>query len=194
MSSKTNNPKKRQALNNALFSRWERGASAECHYCGATLRRETATREHIVPLSRGGADAPGNIVLACVDCNTRRGSSDYAAFKALMLPVKQARRAGLPIPQVDFGTPSTDEKRARREARRQREGHYSKALLTDCLIADRMLAAGHSPATIASHLRVPGAAVKIMAQVARAEPGERIAVAERSRLLELVGTQRGRRA
>lgn len=55
-------------------------AKPRCHYCrqllgdlGGGLRR-SPTKDHIVPLSRGGIDRSWNIVRACADCNTRKGS------------------------------------------------------------------------------------------------------------------------
>lgn len=38
----------------------------KCVYCGATRR---LTADHVHPKSRGGADEPGNLVPACIDCN-----------------------------------------------------------------------------------------------------------------------------
>lgn len=43
---------------------------ASCAYCGNRLDKETATRDHFLPLSRGGSNKSGNIVPACVLCNT----------------------------------------------------------------------------------------------------------------------------
>ena len=57
-----------------------------CSYCG----RETSmnldsglartTVDHIRTISEGGTDAPTNLVLACFDCNTRRGSKRIVRF------------------------------------------------------------------------------------------------------------------
>lgn len=60
--------------------------NARCHYCSRgtvlTSRRKRgkgkqesnyATREHIVPQRFGGSDNSENIVLACHDCNNKRG-------------------------------------------------------------------------------------------------------------------------
>lgn len=33
-----------------------------------------AERDHVLPTSRGGSDAPENIVLACSGCNSRKGA------------------------------------------------------------------------------------------------------------------------
>jgi 5-methylcytosine-specific restriction endonuclease McrA len=43
-----------------------------CAYCGAVTRH--LTRDHIVPMSRGGDDSWTNCCAACTSCNTRKGS------------------------------------------------------------------------------------------------------------------------
>lgn len=75
------------------FSRVQKAKVIRCHYCGCALHRESVTREHIVPQSSGGSDDASNIVMACKRCNGSRGTSDYASFKAKMLPVKRGRKA-----------------------------------------------------------------------------------------------------
>jgi HNH endonuclease len=45
-----------------------------CAYCGSRFDDENLTREHIVPLSRGGRDHWMNVVTACKGCNHRKGS------------------------------------------------------------------------------------------------------------------------
>ncbi len=42
----------------------------ECVYCGGPAQ----THDHVVPLSRGGADAERNIVLACFWCNRSKSN------------------------------------------------------------------------------------------------------------------------
>ena len=65
---------RRQVTNVFLFSRDRR----TCQYCGrpeTELRaREFLTRDHVTPLSRGGANTWNNCVTACSTCNTRKGS------------------------------------------------------------------------------------------------------------------------
>ena len=66
----------------------ERGG--RCYYCGrmtTTIDMHSdlaATRDHLVPKSRGGALLPRNLVLACRRCNELRGHSNAEAFKRLM--------------------------------------------------------------------------------------------------------------
>jgi len=52
-----------------------------CCWCGkpmaaAAPRDDRPTFDHVVPLSRGGADEPANLVIACHACNNRRGDAD----------------------------------------------------------------------------------------------------------------------
>lgn len=44
-----------------------------CHYCKRDLIGFTATRDHYVPLYRGGTDYITNIVPCCRKCNSRKG-------------------------------------------------------------------------------------------------------------------------
>ncbi len=65
---------RRQVTNTFLFAR----DRYRCQYCGrlgAELRtRESLTRDHLVPLSRGGTNDWTNVVTACSACNTRKGN------------------------------------------------------------------------------------------------------------------------
>ncbi len=65
---------RRQVTNTFLFARDE----YRCQYCGRhqfELRhRECLTRDHLVPVSRGGGNVWGNVVTACSSCNTRKGN------------------------------------------------------------------------------------------------------------------------
>lgn len=42
-----------------------------CSYCGEAAG---STIDHVEPLDRGGADALGNMVPACRDCNNEKGN------------------------------------------------------------------------------------------------------------------------
>jgi len=46
-----------------------------CAYCRRHLTDKTATRDHIVPLSKGGSNDIGNIIPSCQLCNSKKGSS-----------------------------------------------------------------------------------------------------------------------
>ena len=58
-----------------------------CIYCGAGLAVDTATIEHIVPLSAGGPDHLSNKALACRCCNQAVGS--LPAAQKVMLAVRR---------------------------------------------------------------------------------------------------------
>lgn len=65
---------RRQVTNTFLFARDDYA----CQYCGRTqpeLRhRECLTRDHLIPLSRGGGNEWHNVVTACSTCNTKKGN------------------------------------------------------------------------------------------------------------------------
>ena len=65
---------RRQVTNTFLFAR----DGYQCQYCGRhgyELRpRESLTRDHVVPVSRGGLNVWTNVVTACSGCNTRKAN------------------------------------------------------------------------------------------------------------------------
>lgn len=65
---------RRQVTNTFLFARDD----YRCQFCGRRqheLRfRECLTRDHLVPLSRGGTNDWVNVLTACSTCNTRKGN------------------------------------------------------------------------------------------------------------------------
>lgn len=46
----------------------------QCQYCGARPPEGELTIDHVIPRSRGGRSEWTNVALACVPCNTRKGS------------------------------------------------------------------------------------------------------------------------
>lgn len=59
-----------------------------CQYCGRhkseLQRKERLTREHVKPVSRGGADTWDNVTTACSTCNHKKGSR--LPFEVRMYP------------------------------------------------------------------------------------------------------------
>lgn len=50
----------------------------ECAYCGRTMHKgERLTRDHLEPVSLGGATTQDNIVPACASCNASKGASEW---------------------------------------------------------------------------------------------------------------------
>ena len=75
------------SLNNkALFRRDQ----YLCLYCGQQHHRSQLTRDHVIPVSRGGRDQWGNVVTACRSCNNRKGSCtpEEADMPLLAIPFK----------------------------------------------------------------------------------------------------------
>ncbi len=46
----------------------------QCQYCGQSFSSEDLNLDHVTPKSRGGQMTWTNIVLSCVNCNTRKGN------------------------------------------------------------------------------------------------------------------------
>src|SRR5690348_15175324 len=65
---------RRQVTNTFLFAR----DNYRCQFCGRSQQelrhRECLTRDHLVPLSRGGTNGWNNVLTACSSCNTRKGN------------------------------------------------------------------------------------------------------------------------
>lgn len=67
-----------------------------CGYCGRPLARHQrgqpwtgtriniATIDHIIPISNGGTDAPNNLMLACLSCNTEKGKRTLDEYRILV--------------------------------------------------------------------------------------------------------------
>ena len=65
---------RRQVTNTFLFARDDYRCQY-CHRAQSQLRpRECLTRDHLLPISRGGGNAWTNCVTACSSCNTRKGN------------------------------------------------------------------------------------------------------------------------
>jgi 5-methylcytosine-specific restriction endonuclease McrA len=56
-----------------------------CQYCGQRFRGDELTYEHVVPRSQGGQTTWENIVMACVDCNRRKGNRTPAQAEMKLL-------------------------------------------------------------------------------------------------------------
>lgn len=72
--------------NAALFAR----DRMLCLYCGDRFGRGELTRDHVVPLSKGGHDTWENCVTACLACNVRKGcrTPQQAGMPLLAVPYR----------------------------------------------------------------------------------------------------------
>jgi 5-methylcytosine-specific restriction endonuclease McrA len=65
----TTDTRRRRAWRRARMKR-----NPHCQYCNKRVR-DDATIDHVVPLSKGGADAEENWVLSCFSCNNQKGNT-----------------------------------------------------------------------------------------------------------------------
>jgi 5-methylcytosine-specific restriction endonuclease McrA len=84
-----------------VFSRknlWRRDGY-RCQYCGRKPRFEDLTVDHVIPQSRGGISSFPNCVLACVQCNLKKGgrTPEEAGMK-----LRRLIRGKDGTPQVEF--------------------------------------------------------------------------------------------
>ncbi|MEP6778573.1 MAG: HNH endonuclease [Gemmatimonadaceae bacterium] len=81
---------RRQVTNTFLFARDD----YQCQYCGRKSNelktRESLTRDHLIPISRGGLNVWANVVTACSSCNTRKANRlpDEIGMHPLHAPVE----------------------------------------------------------------------------------------------------------
>src|SRR5256714_2277532 len=81
---------RRQVTNTFLFAR----DNYRCQFCGRSQQelrhRECLTRDHLVPLSRGGTNGWNNVLTACSSCNTRKGNllPEEAGMHPLRPPIQ----------------------------------------------------------------------------------------------------------
>lgn len=72
-----------------------------CQYCAKKFDRDELTLDHVIPRSRGGVSSWTNIVLACINCNMKKGDKLLSELhvKLLKKPVKPtwATRVGVKI-------------------------------------------------------------------------------------------------
>ncbi|MBO6555246.1 MAG: HNH endonuclease [Pseudomonadales bacterium] len=72
--------------NRALFRRDQN----ICLYCGNEFKECDLSRDHVIPVSRGGQDSWTNVVTSCKRCNARKGNLllDECSLELLALPYR----------------------------------------------------------------------------------------------------------
>ena len=72
--------------NRTLFRRVDH----RCLYCGSQFRRSELTRDHVIPISRGGGNKWENVVAACKRCNWLKDcqTPEEASMPLLAVPFK----------------------------------------------------------------------------------------------------------
>lgn len=83
-------------------------AATHCVYCLKPVTRPEL--DHVVPVSRGGADAPRNWAAACKSCNSSKGPRDPIAwslkkFGRLVGPIALLRTSADPCTVIEWDVP-----------------------------------------------------------------------------------------
>jgi 5-methylcytosine-specific restriction endonuclease McrA len=68
-----------------------------CGYCGKHFPESQLTRDHIVPVSKGGRDVWQNVVACCKKCNSHKGNKmlDDCGMNLLWVPYVPCRNETL---------------------------------------------------------------------------------------------------
>ena len=64
----------KQWLDRVAYYEWR------CRWCGIDLTPKTLTKDHVIPLSKGGTNFPSNLVPACLACNSSKQAQHYREF------------------------------------------------------------------------------------------------------------------
>lgn len=93
------NTEKQKAKALKKSQKWQNRVRKEgrCTYCAKPLTTDTATMDHIVPLSRGGKTTLANLVVACRSCNMQK----HARTAVEWLVFEQADDAAAQRAQAD---------------------------------------------------------------------------------------------
>lgn len=87
-------PKSRSSIGSGRLWQLMHKHKNKCAYCGRLCCREkgrgnTATIDHVVPISYGGDNRKSNLTLACWRCNRWKGATSYADFLRLLTDIEQ---------------------------------------------------------------------------------------------------------
>ena len=76
--------------------------SGKCHYCHHRMTLDfnflcSATRDHVIPRSKGGPDHHSNIVCACLRCNQLKANMSVEEFKRKYDPASLPKPHHIPL-------------------------------------------------------------------------------------------------
>ena len=76
--SKSHIAKERSKAKKLRQSNWWKVKENICYYCKLRFDREELTMDHKVPIARGGRSTKSNVILACKQCNSLKGTRTIA--------------------------------------------------------------------------------------------------------------------
>jgi hypothetical protein len=66
-------------------------AAKDCPYCGVKMCSRDKTRDHMVPISKGGANSLANILICCKPCNSKKRDMDFDSWLQLLATESRQR-------------------------------------------------------------------------------------------------------
>ena len=74
-------------------------SAGRCEWCARDLVAADFELDHVISLNAGGSHVPGNLVVACPDCNRRKGQKHPARFAA---EIHNETKVSTPLIQLIF--------------------------------------------------------------------------------------------
>ena len=65
---------------------WQAILARYAYRCAYCHKNKPLTKDHVIPLSRGGSDHASNIIPACQSCNSRKGARPANQYHPLTFP------------------------------------------------------------------------------------------------------------
>lgn len=78
-------------------------SSSRCIYCDVPITAESATIDHIVPVSLGGAHADFNLVSCCRSCNSAKGNKAFHEWVKALSPKNKKKATAMYVKR--YGAP-----------------------------------------------------------------------------------------
>jgi len=74
----------RRAIKKNLRKQLEQGKLITCQYCKKNITLKEFTLDHVIAKSKGGKNKKSNLIIACKNCNERKGNKSLEEFLPLM--------------------------------------------------------------------------------------------------------------
>ncbi|MGB3613157.1 MAG: HNH endonuclease signature motif containing protein [Elainellaceae cyanobacterium] len=125
-------------------SRWKvyRRDGFRCVYCQKRVKADQLTLDHVIPKAHGGSDKMRNLVAACFECNSAKGSMDPKTWVTYLGTISdniaQVGKVDGLITRITSDPVYRKQERQAREAALEEAWQYYDGLLEDIGEADML--------------------------------------------------------